>query len=85
MMTIKLPREQKEMMIAAVQQFFETERGESLGSIAAESFVDFMIGAVGPHVYNQAVQDARRVVNERLASIEDELYSLEKPLPRLGR
>ncbi|WP_309118610.1 DUF2164 domain-containing protein [Paenibacillus sp.] len=85
MMTLKLPREQKETMIAAVQAYFETERGESIGSIAAEGFVDFMIGAVGPHIYNQAVQDARRTVNERLASVEDDLYALEKPLPRLGR
>jgi len=85
MMTVKLPREQKQALIEAVQQHFETERGEEIGSIAAEAFVDFMIGAVGPHVYNQAVQDVRRVVNERLASVEDELYSLEKPLPRLGR
>jgi len=85
MMTIKLPREQKETLIEAVQQYYETERGETIGSLAAEAFVDFMLSAVGPHAYNAGVQDARRVLSERMAAAEDELYALEKPLPRLGR
>lgn len=84
-MWIKLPREQKQQIIDTVQHYFATERDESLGSVAAEGIVDFFIEALGPHLYNQGVNDARRVVAERVAAVEDELYALERPTPRLGR
>jgi len=75
----KIPREEKERWIAEVQHYFETERGETIGSIAAEGLLDVLIATLGPHLYNQALADARRVVAERLAAVEDELYTLEKP------
>lgn len=82
---IKLTREQKTRLIEEVQHYFETERGETIGSIAAEALIDFMIPAVEPYLYNQALMDARRVISERFAAVEDELYSLEKPLQGNGR
>ncbi|MGG1638502.1 DUF2164 domain-containing protein [Paenibacillus sp. FSL K6-3182] len=79
MLMLKLPKEQKEQLIASIQQYFELERSETLGSIAAEQLLDFMIQAVGPHIYNHAIKDARQTVLERMQTLEDELYSLEKP------
>lgn len=84
MMIWKMPREQKGQLVEAVQHYFETERGEAIGSIAAEGIVDFMTAALGPYLYNEAMKDARKVVAERFTAVEDELYALEKPLPRLG-
>lgn len=80
MIGMKFPREQKEEMIHRIQQYFELERGESLGSIAAEQLLDFMVGELGPFVYNQAIQDARKTVVDRMQAMEDELYALEKSL-----
>ncbi|WP_028611322.1 DUF2164 domain-containing protein [Paenibacillus harenae] len=80
MMGLKLPKEQKERLVASVQQYFELERSEEIGSIAAEQLLDFMIKEIGPHLYNHAIQDARKTVIERMQSLEDELYALEKPL-----
>ena len=85
MMKLKLSREQKEAAVQAVQHYFEMERGEEIGSLAAESLIEYMVEVLGPHLYNEAVKDARTVVAERMAAIEDELYALEKPQPRLGR
>ncbi|MBD2872735.1 DUF2164 domain-containing protein [Paenibacillus arenilitoris] len=79
MMGLKLPREQKDRLIASVQQYFELERSETIGSIAAEQLLDFMIKEIGPHVYNEAMADARRALAERMQTLEDELYALEKP------
>jgi uncharacterized protein (DUF2164 family) len=39
-----------------------------------------MLKTLGPLVYNEALKDARSVVNERNLSLEDELYTLEKPI-----
>ncbi len=80
MMNIKLPKENKDMLIEKLKEYFELERGEEIGSIAAEGTLDFMIQVIGPHIYNQAIRDARKMVNEKVLSIEDELYTLEKPI-----
>lgn len=80
LMGMKLPREQREEMVSRIQHYFEMERSESLGSIAAEQLLEFMIRELGPFVYNQAIQDARKTVAERMQAVEDELYALEKNL-----
>lgn len=77
-MNMKLQREQKQALVERVQQYFELERAETIGSIAAEQLLDYMMAELGPYVYNQAIQDARKTVNERMQAIEDELYALEK-------
>ncbi|MGC4379063.1 DUF2164 domain-containing protein [Fictibacillus sp. Mic-4] len=78
MMFLKLPREQKEQMISEIQQYFYKERGEEIGHLAAENMLDFFMKHAGPILYNQAISDARRLVADRMASIEDDLYALEK-------
>jgi len=80
---IKLPREQKKEIICKVQTYFEEERAESIGELAAEQWIDFMIKELGPYIYNTAIEDARKTINERINQIEDELYSLEKPIRRV--
>ena len=79
MLTMKLPRQQKEQMIDSLKAYYWKERGEEIGSVAAEQLLDHVISVVGPVIYNQAVADARKTVMERVASIEDELYALETP------
>lgn len=75
---MKLPKEHKDMMIRNVQMYFDNERGESIGDLAAEGFIDFMIEELGPYLYNQGVADARTVLLQKTTQLEDELYSLEK-------
>jgi uncharacterized protein (DUF2164 family) len=81
----KLPLEQKQAMMGHVKQYMEMELGETLGDLAAESMLEFMLQTVGPFVYNEALKDARKVINERVLSLEDELYTLEKPLKLMPR
>ncbi|MNW37424.1 Uncharacterized conserved protein, DUF2164 family [Fontibacillus panacisegetis] len=79
MLTIKLPKEEKAEIIRSVQAYFEEERSESIGELAADQLVDFMIEALGPFIYNKALDDSRQVINEKMLQLEDELYVLEKP------
>lgn len=78
MLTIKLPKEEKELLIDDVIRYFEEERSETIGRLAAEACLDHMIGLIGPAVYNQALKDARSLVSERMNGLEDDLYALEK-------
>ncbi|GAA3404836.1 DUF2164 domain-containing protein [Paenibacillus hodogayensis] len=80
MMAIKLPKEQKDEIVKAVQAFFQEERSETIGALAAEQLIDFMVQQLGPSIYNQAIGDDRSIVNEKQSQLEDELYTLEKPL-----
>lgn len=77
---IKLPREHKEHIMEQVKHYFAEERSEELGDIGAEQLVDVMIKELGPYLYNQAVQDARKLLLERMAALEDDLYALERPV-----
>jgi uncharacterized protein (DUF2164 family) len=81
----KLNLEQKQAMIGQVQYYIQMELGETLGDLAAENMVEFMLQTIGPLVYNEALKDARIVINERILSLEDELYTLEKPLKLMPR
>jgi uncharacterized protein (DUF2164 family) len=77
---LKFPHEQKEQVIANIQGYFDDERAEELGHLAAESLLEFMIKEIGPLIYNQAISDSRDLIIEKMASIEEDLYVLEKPV-----
>jgi uncharacterized protein (DUF2164 family) len=76
----KMPMEQKNALMEKIQYYFQMELGQRLGDLATENIVEFMLKTLGPLVYNEALKDARSVVNERNLSLEDELYTLEKPI-----
>jgi uncharacterized protein (DUF2164 family) len=80
LLIIKLPKEQKEQLIKRVQNYFHEERAEEIGDLAAEFLLDYMIKEMGPVIYNQAIYDATRLVNEKMISLEDDLSAMEKPI-----
>lgn len=77
---IKLSREQKQQLINNVKRYFETERDENLGDLAAENLIEFMLKQLGPIAYNAALSDARLTVMEQMQRLEEEIYSLEQPV-----
>lgn len=81
MKTMKLPKEQRDQVISKIQQFFEDERGEEIGELAADNVLDFFMTQVAPLVYNQALSDCRHTVNQKVMSLEDDIYALEQKLP----
>lgn len=79
MIPINMTREEKVQIINRLKTFFE-ERSETIGDLAAENLLDFMLKELGPYIYNRAVYDARQLVNQRFAQLEEDLYTLERPL-----
>ncbi|GIO57201.1 hypothetical protein J21TS7_55190 [Paenibacillus cineris] len=78
MKSMKLAKEQRDQAILQIQQFFEHERGEAIGELAADGVLDFFMTRIAPHVYNQALSDCRHVVSQRMISLEDDIYALEQ-------
>ncbi|AZB44428.1 DUF2164 domain-containing protein [Bacillus sp. FJAT-42376] len=77
---IKLKKEAKADMISKLQDYLYKEWDEEIGDLAAEIFLEYIGNELGPYFYNQGVEDARALLNEKLLDLEEEYYSLEKPL-----
>ncbi|MFD2670609.1 DUF2164 domain-containing protein [Marinicrinis sediminis] len=75
-----LTREQKEMIVEEVKEFFDRERGETIGDLAAEQWMDFMLKLLTPYVYNQAIHDAGKLMLERMTMLDEDLASLKKTI-----
>jgi uncharacterized protein (DUF2164 family) len=75
----KLPKEIRDAMIQNIKAYFYDERDEEIGNLAAEDILQFLVKEIGPYIYNEAVTEARKVLEKGMGSIEDDLYALEKP------
>lgn len=63
---IKLNKDQKDIMIREIKKYFAAERDEDLGDLASSLILDFFIEKLGPHMYNQGIQDAQRYMEEKV-------------------
>lgn len=77
MIPITLSRDDKETMIQNLQDYFRKEGLEEIGNLQAEELLLFLMNQVSPYIYNRAIADARKLVNERIQGIEEDLYTLE--------
>ncbi|WP_379157003.1 DUF2164 domain-containing protein [Paenibacillus sp. sgz5001063] len=77
MKPIKLPKEQREIITENIQAYFKAERGENIGHLAADSLLEFFLQELGPAIYNGALGDCRTLVEQRMQSLEDDIYALE--------
>jgi uncharacterized protein (DUF2164 family) len=81
-MFTKLPKAAKDGMKEEIKSFFYQERDEEIGEIAADAFLDFCLEKLGPYIYNEGIQDAIKIMNERNMNAEEDLHSLKRPLSR---
>ena len=58
---------------------FLAERFElQLGSFEVQEVLDLFSREIAPHYYNKAVADVQALLSERFASLESDVWSLEK-------
>ena len=50
MIPINMTREEKVQIINRLKTFFEEERSETIGDLAAENLLDFMLKELGPYI-----------------------------------
>ena len=72
--TIKVTKEQREEMIAAIQHYFLKKREEEIGDLQAGLMLDFILEELAPEFYNQGVSDSYIYMKD---TIED-LLSIRK-------
>lgn len=75
---LALEREQREQLAGELKQWFQDERGERLGDLAADILVDFLQEKVARHWYNKGVKDAQGCVHDRMERLVDDIDLLRR-------
>lgn len=68
-----LSEEKRKQAIKEVIAFFQDERNEEIGIIAAEEALDFFLQTIGEEIYKKAIEDVKRIAKEHLEDLEIEL------------
>lgn len=61
-------------MVAAIKNYFATERDEEIGDLGAGLILDFIVETLAPEFYNQGVYDSYKFME---TNIED-ILSIQK-------
>ena len=80
MANIEFSKDDKDLIVSKVQQYFSKELDQELAQFDAEFWLDFFSQQIGGLYYNQALQDAQAVLESKLDNITDAIYELEKPV-----
>lgn len=75
---IRLADERRAALVAGLREHFRREFDEELSEFRAAGVLDFFLKRLGPTVYNQAIQDARAFVQEKLDDLDAEFYEREE-------
>lgn len=73
----KLTVEQRKEAKKDLIYFFESERDEKIGVIAAEQLLDFFLEHIGTKLYNQGIVDAKKALEERMSELNYDLDELQ--------
>ncbi len=78
MSDIEFTSQEKAAMVDKLQAYFEGELEVELGQFDAEFLLDFIAKELGAYYYNRGLHDARAIFEERVKSIDDDIYAIEK-------
>jgi uncharacterized protein (DUF2164 family) len=68
--------EKKNEYLKEIIGFFETERNEEIGVIAAENVLDFFMNTMGEEIYRKAIKDVQKALREKMEDLDVELELL---------
>ena len=66
---IQLTAQKRQMVVDAIKRYFEHERDEEIGTLAADMMLDFIFSELAPEFYNQGVSDAYAYLNDRIEDV----------------
>lgn len=78
-MRIRLSDERKGDILRGLTEMHARDFDEDLSAFRAEQILAFFVRSLGPSVYNQAIQDARKFMAERLEDLDATFHETETP------
>ena len=79
MSEIEFSKPEKEILINKLQQYFDRELHQEIGQFDADFLLDFISKEMGAYFYNKGLEDAQKVMAEKVEQINDAIYEIEKP------
>ena len=76
-MSIEISKEARKEAIASIERYFQENRDEKIGNIAAGALLGFFLEELGPVVYNKAVADVQERLLTRVTEIDIEVHEDE--------
>lgn len=83
-MDLKLERPKKLELVRDLQEYLHSEMELDPGDLGTELLLDFVADLLGPHIYNQALFDARAVASRQADVMQEALLELER-VPKARR
>ena len=75
---INISRRNKDKIVQDLQEWFQENLEQEIGSLDAEFLTDFFTENVGGLYYNQALTDVHTLIYEKTESLADSIYDLSK-------
>ena len=79
MAEIQFSKEEKTILANKLQGYFETELNQDLSQFEAEFLLDFIATEIGCYFYNRGLYDAEALLRNRVETISEAFYEIEKP------
>jgi uncharacterized protein (DUF2164 family) len=67
----------RKQSIASIKRYFDEVLDQDIGDLKAEMMLDFVLKEIAPTVYNQAIQDAQKLMQERVTEMDGALFAAE--------
>ncbi len=76
-MSLELSKEARAQAIASIERYFQEERDERIGNIAAGALLGFFLQEIGPCLYNRAVAEVQERLQLRVSELDIEVHEDE--------
>jgi uncharacterized protein (DUF2164 family) len=73
-MAAEIDSVRRESLVTGLRGFYQQEFDEDLSAFRADLVLDYFLNALGPQIYNQAVQDARGFMLRKLDDLDGEVH-----------
>lgn len=77
-MKVKLSKERRKELIAAIKSYFLEHHDEQIGDLKAGLLLDFFMKKLAPPVYNQAIKDAQAYFQQKVEDLDGACYQPEE-------
>ena len=81
-MRIRLTDERRERTLRSIRKFYAEVLEQDLSEFTAGRILDFFVKELGAPLYNQAIQDARKFLQQKLDDLDAEFYEPDEPFSR---
>ena len=76
---IEFTIEEKDILVRKMKRYFIEELDQEIAQFDAEFLLDFFSREVGPYYYNNGLYDAKTLIEDKLETLTDAFYEIEKP------